>query len=55
MLLNLFCQQLKGGNGSTVDLKLSVVKSFGAQWIINAVNYLKRNPTIAITGHRYET
>ena len=46
------CQQLKRGDNSTVDLKLSVVKPLGAQWIIDAINYLKRNPNIVINGFR---
>ena len=51
------CQQLKRGDNSAVDLKMSVVKPLGAQWIIDAINYLKRNPNIRshkwVQGYRY--
>ena len=45
-------QQFKRGDNSAVDLKMSVVKPLGAQWIIDAINYLKRNPNIVINGFR---
>lgn len=46
------CQQLKSGDNSAIDLKMSVVKPLGAQWIIDDINYLKRNPNIVINGFR---
>ena len=49
------CQQFKRGDNSAVDLKISVVKPLGAQWIIDAINYLERNPNIVINGYLAST
>jgi len=40
-------------NGTTaVDLRLSVVKPTGAQWIVKLYDYIKGHPKIIITGFK---
>ena len=33
-----------------IDLRLSVMKSLNAKWLLEAHNYLKRNPAIITNG-----
>lgn len=52
MLLKFVSSSKEGIANSAVDLKMSVVKPLEAQQIIDAINYLKRNPNIVINGFR---
>ena len=36
-----------------VDLRLSIVKPIGAQWMIELYDYLKGNPSIITHGFKY--
>lgn len=47
---NQVCEQLRKGDDSPVDLKLSIIKPLGAQWIIGAYNHLKSRRDIVVNG-----
>ena len=47
------CSSLKGDEYEpTVDLQMSVVKSLGAQWLIEMYDYMKSRPDIISNGFR---
>ena len=46
-------QQERGQDIQLVDLRLSVVKPIGAQWMIDLYDYLKGNPTIITHGFKH--
>ncbi len=41
-----------GGTEKLVDLRLSVVKPLGAQWLIDVYDYMKSKPEIIVNGFR---
>ena len=46
-------QQESGQDIQPVDLRLSVVKPIGAQWMIELYDYLKGNPSIIAHGFKH--
>ena len=46
------CSNLDDGKDTGVDLKMSVVKPLGAEWLIDLYNYLLSKPDIIVSGFR---
>ena len=44
------CSNLDDGKDTGVDLKMSVVKPLGAEWLIDLYNYLLSKPEIIVSG-----
>ena len=45
------CQTMKEGVAEkSIDLKMSIVKPLGAQWLIELYNYMKSKPEIIVNG-----
>ena len=44
--------QLKEGKNKTVDLRLSVLKPLGAEWLNLIHKYIQENPTIVKNGFK---
>jgi len=49
----IIAQQVSGQNIQPVDLRLSVVKPVGAQWMIDLYDYLKGHPNIITNGFKH--
>ena len=46
------CVQLDGAQNESVDLRLSILKSLGAEWITSLYKYILDNPAIITNGFK---
>ena len=46
------CKQLNDGSNEPVDMRLSIMKPIGAQWLLEMYEYFKSHPNLIINGFR---